>query len=146
MAGRRCGAAAAVLAAVGLTACGGGSVPPTGSTSPVALVGPTWRLVQMQGQPVIDGTSVSAEFTSEARVAGKAGCNQYSGSARTEEGGRLVVGPLASTMMACSPQAVMDQETRYLAALQAAGSFAIDGAELRLGPTAATTTLVYSSR
>jgi heat shock protein HslJ len=139
-------AATTVLAAVGLTACGGSSLSPTGSTSPLELVGPTWRLVRIQGQPVIDGTAVSAEFTSEARVAGKAGCNQYSGGARAEDGGRLVVGPLASTRMACSPQAVMDQETRYLTALQAAESFAIDGSQLRLGPTAGSTTLVFTSQ
>jgi hypothetical protein len=36
----------------------------------------------------------------------------------------------------------MDQETRYLAALQAATRFSVEGDELRLGP-GAVTTLVF---
>lgn len=134
-------------AGLGLVACGGGEITsPSASAASAALVGKTWRLSQLDGQPVIDGASVTAEFTDEARVAGKAGCNQYMGSARAEDGGKLTVGPLASTLMACSPQAVMDQETRYLAALQAATTFAVGGDELRLGPAGRAATLVYSAR
>lgn len=44
-------------------------------------------------------------------MAGTAGCNHYFGSARAEAG-RLWVGPLGSTLMACDPDAVMAQETR----------------------------------
>jgi heat shock protein HslJ len=79
-------------------------------------------------------------------VTGRAGCNLYFGGARAEAGGTLAVGPLATTMMACSPQTVMEQETAYLAALQAAARYSVTGDELRLGPTAAGTTLVLSSR
>jgi len=149
MAGWRSRAAWAVAFGLGLVGagCGGGeSLSPTQATTPSALVGPTWRLTQLDGQPVIDGTSVTAEFSDEARVAGKASCNQYFGSARAEADGRLSVGPLASTMMACAPQGVMDQETRYLAALQAATTFVVSGSELRLGPAGAAATLVYTSR
>jgi heat shock protein HslJ len=149
MAGWRGGAAWAVAFGLGLVGagCGGGeSLSPTQATAPASLIGPTWRLTKLGGQPVIDGTTVTAEFSDEARVAGKASCNQYFGSARAEEGGRLAVGPLASTMMACSPQGVMDQETRYLAALEAASTFVMSGEELRLGPAGAAATLVYTSR
>jgi heat shock protein HslJ len=145
----RGGAAWAVALGLGLVGagCGGGeSSSPTQATTPAALVGPTWRLTQLDGRPVIDGTTVTAEFSDEARVAGKASCNQYFGSARAEASGRLAVGSLASTMMACSPQGVMDQERRYLAALQAATTFFVSGGELRLGPEGADATLVYTSR
>ena len=141
---RWAGVAAAVL---GLAGCGGGDLAsPTGATSASALLGPTWRLTSINGQAVVAGTSVTAEFASEERVSGRAGCNLYFGSARAEDGGRLAVGPLASTMMACAPQSVMDQETQYLATLQAATSYSVSGGELRLGPSAAGTTLVFTSR
>jgi heat shock protein HslJ len=148
MAGWRQGAVVAA-AALGLAGCGGGELDsPTDATNvtPASIVGVTWRLTSLNGQPVLGGTTVTAEFSIEARVAGSAGCNRYMGTARAETGGRLAVGPLASTLMACSPQGVMDQETRYLATLQAATSFALNGDELRLGPMGGATTLVYSSR
>lgn len=132
---------------VAVVACGGGeSSRLTGETSPTALMGPTWRLTQINGQPPVDGASVTAEFSSDGRVAGRSGCNLYMGSARVEAEGRLAVGLLASTMMACAPQGVMEQEARFLSTLQAATRFVIAGGELRLGPAAAGTTLVFSSR
>lgn len=146
MAGWRQSAGVAAAGLV-LTACGGGQlVAPTEVTSPSALVGPTWRLTSLNGQSVLQGTTVTAEFSSEARVAGGASCNRYMGSARAEADGKLAVGPLASTLMACSPQGVMDQETRYLATLQAATRFTTSGDELRLGPSGGATTLVFTSR
>ncbi len=136
----------AVAAAALLAACGGDSASLTGAPSPAALVGPTWRLTLLNGQPVLDGTTVTAEFTAASRVGGKASCNQYTGYAQAETGGRLAVGQLASTLMACSPQGVLDQETRYLATLQAATRYDIRGEELRLGTSATDVTLVFTSR
>ncbi len=77
-------------------------------------------------------------------MSGTSGCNRYFGRA-TAESGRLSVGPLGSTMMAC-PQDAMDQEQAYLAALQAAASYTIEGSELRLSPAAGQPTLVFASR
>jgi heat shock protein HslJ len=119
----------AVLMAAGLllAGCGGGNV--AGPQGGSALVGPVWRASRVEGQPLLQATTISAEFTADGRVAGDAGCNRYTGSARAEASGSLSVGPLASTRMACA-QGVMDQEARYLAAL---GS-------------AAGTTLLFTSR
>jgi heat shock protein HslJ len=132
----------------GLAGCwSSGSSSPTTPTAPPAAsspVGPTWRLTSLDGQAVGAGTTITAEFTSEDRVAGSSGCNRYMGGARAEAG-RLAVTPLASTMMACEPD-VMAQETRYLATLQAATRYAVAGEELRLGTDANVATLVYTSR
>jgi heat shock protein HslJ len=135
--------AALLVTTVALVGCNAGN--PTGSTPATALVGPTWRLVTIAGQPVIGGTTVTAVFSSESRVNGSAGCNGYFGRAESEPG-TLSIGPLASTMMACSPEAVMTQEYGYLGKLQAATRFEVRGDELRLGPSATETTLVFSSR
>jgi heat shock protein HslJ len=49
-------------------------------------------------------------------------------------------------MMACGRDGVMEQEMAYLASLQAATSYTIQGGELRLGPSAGEVTLVFASR
>ena len=118
---------------------------PDDASKAEALVGPTWRLTTIEGQPVLAGSKVTAVFSAEARVSGNAGCNGYFGSAKLETG-TLSIGALASTLMACVPDGVMSQETRYLAALQSATRFSVSGDELRLGRSTSDVTLVYSSR
>jgi heat shock protein HslJ len=118
---------------------------PTESSGPESLVGPDFRLKSIGGKPVVEGTTLSAAFSSAGQVSGSAGCNRYFGSARVSPGS-LSVGPLASTMMACGRDGVMEQESLYLASLQAATSYTIQGGELRLGPTASQVTLVFASR
>jgi heat shock protein HslJ len=137
---RRAGVMVGVLCLVG---CSSGN--PTGPNADVSLVGPDWSLTTLGGQPVLEGTKLTAEFSTEDRVAGNAGCNHYFGRARAEAG-RLSVGTLGSTLMACLRDGVMEQEARYLASLEAATSYSIHGDELRLGPSAGEATLVFVSR
>ena len=137
---RRAGVMVGVLCLVG---CSSGN--PTGPNADVSLVGPDWSLVTLAGQPLLEGTKLTAEFSTEDRVAGNAGCNHYFGRARAEAG-RLSVGMLGSTLMACTREGVMEQESRYLASLQAATTYSIHGDELRLGPSASEVTLVFASR
>ena len=140
---RRTGVALAVL---GLAGCSSGDLTaPTATEPAVSLVGPTWSLTTIAGKSVLDGTKLTAAFSTEERVTGNAGCNAYFGRARVEAG-RLSVGPLGSTLMACMPEGVMEQETRYLALLQAATSYTVQGDELRLGPSAGEVSLVFASR
>ena len=148
-------AAVVVVSGASLAACTSGHMmepdnaskneSPAASTVAAALVGPTWRLTSIEGQPVLDGSTVDAVFTSDARIAGSAGCNRYFGSAKAEAG-RFSVGQLGATLMACAADGVMSQETRYLATLQAATSYSVSGDELRLGRSATDVTLVYTSR
>jgi len=134
------------VAVMGLAGCfSGNATSPTEATAAVSLAGPTWRVTSISGQPVLSGTTITAEFLAEERVAGTSGCNRYMGSAKAEAG-RISMGPFGATLMACSPDGVMTQEARYLAALAAAKSYTIRGDELRLGPTASDATLVFTSR
>jgi putative lipoprotein len=134
-----------VVAVMGLAGCfSGNATSPTEATA-LSLAGPTWRVTSIGGQPVLSGTTITAEFSTEDRVAGTSGCNRYFGSAKAEAG-RIAMGPFGATLMACSPDDVMAQESRYLAALEAAKSYRVSGDELRLGPTASETTLVFTSR
>ena len=139
---RRAGLAVTALGLLGCSS-GGPTTPPGPGVG--SLVGPAWSLTTLAGQPVLEGTKLTAEFSGEDRVAGNAGCNSFFGRARVEAG-RLTVGPLGSTLMACERPGVMEQEGRYLATLQAATSYTLSGDQLRLGPSAGEVTLVFSSR
>jgi heat shock protein HslJ len=135
-----------VVAVVGFVGCSSGNATsPTDATAVVSLVGPTWRATSIKGQPVVPGTTITAEFSSDERVAGTSGCNRYFGGAKAEAG-RITLGPFGATRMACSPDAVMTQEGDYFATLEAAKSYTVKGDELRLGPTASEVTLVFTSR
>jgi heat shock protein HslJ len=86
---------------------------------------------------VLDKTIPESEITAEfadGEVAGSAGCNTYTGTyASTRAAGKntIRIGPLASTMMACD-EPVMDQERLYLAALEAATEYTIEGFTLSI--------------
>ena len=63
---------------------------------------------------------------------GSGGCNSYHATYETTGGDGLTFGPIGSTMMACSPRAVADQEQAYFATLGKVGTFAIEGDQLSL--------------
>lgn len=89
---------------------------------PVPFEGTTWNYRFFQGempnwQPVIPGTAITAVFEGDT-ISGSAGCNQYNGT-MTRNGDEIAIGELATTRMMCE-QETMEQEERYLAALQSA--------------------------
>jgi heat shock protein HslJ len=81
---------------------------------------------------ILEGTTLSASFGTDGNLSGNSGCNQYNGAYKVD-GDQITIGPLASTMMMCSdPEGVMDQEAQFLAALQSAASYQIEGNVLEL--------------
>ena len=83
----------------------------------------TWVVEDIGGGGIIDDSRVTLDF-SEQRVAGKASCNSYQGAWSLEDG-KLSIGDVAVTMMAC-PEALMNQERRFLDALAAADGMRFD--------------------
>jgi heat shock protein HslJ len=69
----------------------------------------------------VPGSTLTMSFK-DGQVSGSSGCNTYSGS-YTVNGDQLTFGPMATTRKACADQAVSDQETAFLAALEATASF-----------------------
>jgi heat shock protein HslJ len=118
---------ALLLAAVILTlsACTGG----IGSQS-ADLNGTSWTLTRLNSQPVVEGTAPGLRFA-EGQVSGSGSCNGFGGE-YTQSGDKLTFGPLMSTLMACMPQEIMEQESAYFAALSATASFHVDGGILSL--------------
>jgi heat shock protein HslJ len=90
-------------------------------TVPLSLVGSEWLLEDLAGRGVIDNIQATLTFPEAGKVAGNASCNRFFGPAEVS-GNAIKLGPLASSRMAC-PEAVMNQETKYLEALQAADRF-----------------------
>jgi heat shock protein HslJ len=81
---------------------------------------------------VLEGTTLTASFGTDGNLSGNSGCNTFSGAYKVT-GDQITIGPLASTMMMCSePEGVMDQEGQYLAALQSAAKYQIEGNVLQL--------------
>ncbi len=98
-----------------------------------SIVG-TW---EVRGVRIGDGVVSSATdpdrtitFTADGGVSGSAGVNRFSGTARLD-GDRLTIGPLRTTRMAGSPEA-MDAETAFLHALDEVVAVRLDGDDLTL--------------
>lgn len=102
---------------------------------PLPLEGTAWRLDGIATgtdavSSTIAGTEVTATFAGDGTVSGSGGCNRYNGPF-TVDGDSIEIGPVASTKMACEAQ-VSDQEAAYLAALDEAATFEIQGSTLTL--------------
>ncbi|MGD9318236.1 MAG: Gmad2 immunoglobulin-like domain-containing protein, partial [Anaerolineae bacterium] len=107
------------------------------------LEGTTWLL-----DKTIPGSEITAVFAN-GEVTGTAGCNTYRGTYRsTRAAGRntIQIGPLATTRMMCD-EPLMDQEQIYLAALEAATEYTIEGFALSIEyPGAARTGTTRTAR
>jgi heat shock protein HslJ len=102
----------------------------TGGNEPTAadlarLQTHSWRLLELNGQPPVSGTSVTLNFDAEA-IGGNSGCNVYGGSFELVDG-RLVISDIFSTMMACMEEGVMEQEAAFHQALRDAVAFNVSG-------------------
>jgi heat shock protein HslJ len=103
---------------------------------PVPLSGPTWHLASYNNGKqavvgVVAGTDPTIIFGADGTTWGNATCNQFNGTYDANDPA-IKIGPLASTRMACPTTEQQDQETAYLAALEAATTYAISGGTLEL--------------
>lgn len=116
-----------------------------GSNSSISLPGTAWQLISIQGQDVLEDTTVTLEFDEE-RAAGSAGCNSFSGD-YSLDGANIQFGPLVSTMMFCgSPEGAMEQEGLYLETLSQTASFHVNEGQLELLNAAGETILVFNQQ
>ena len=124
-------------------ATGQSTAPTVASTG---LENTRWQLVALgltgAETPVITDSTITLAFNVGGEVGGSAGCNSYGGT-YTIEAGRLVFSEIVSTLMACTDQAVTEQEMAYLAALQTAGRFAITDGMLTLWYEDESSTLTF---
>lgn len=112
--------------ALGLAAC------ETGHSSTENLTGTKWVAETINGKPVIGSVTLTV---SGDRVTGRSGCNTYFGDAE-HKNGTLKIGTIGATKMACMKPGLMQQESEYLATLQASQTYAFqsDGSLVLNGP------------
>ena len=105
-----------------LSGCGGETM---------AVIEGGWRVLRLDADDLPDGAVVTVTFSDKGRVAGRSGCNRFTGAyALTGEG--LSFDKLAATRMAC-PEPLMETETRFFRALGAVTRLTPDDAgRLRL--------------
>jgi heat shock protein HslJ len=97
---------------------------------PVSLSGTEWRLTQMPGVVLVPNAPITMMFGFDRAVAGRTGCNSYSGTAITTDD-QIIFSAMAMTRMACAP-ALMRQEDAFVARLRGATRFEVDGDRLRI--------------
>ncbi len=102
----------------------------SGTVCHLDLAGSSWRLEDLAGAGVIDNARASLEFPEPGRVSGSGTCNRFTGTV-TLTGGAISFGPLATTRKAC-PEALMNQESKYLQALGTAERFEVKDSFLYL--------------
>lgn len=78
----------------------------------------------------VAGSTLTATFDG-GQISGDSGCNRYTGPYEVDDT-KIAIGPLASTLRACADPAVDEQEQQYLAALELARTFGLDGGNLTL--------------
>ncbi len=102
---------------------------------PTALVDTFWELESFEEQgevtPALEGAPVTLEFGEEGLAGGSAGCNSFGGQVAVGEG-TISFSEVVSTLMACTDEGVMEQETRFLQALEGAAEYELSGDNLQI--------------
>ena len=88
------------------------------SVDPNTLQGSEWVLEDLAGRAVEDRVQSTIVFKTKDQLIGWGGCNRYFTSIRSE-GRSIAIGPIGATRRIC-PAVVMDQERRFLKALEKA--------------------------
>jgi len=97
-----------------------------------SLGGSSWQVISYNNGKeavvsVIIGTEITANFGEDGTMTGNAGCNNYSTKYETE-GDKISIGTAEFTEMGClEPEGIMEQEQLYLAALETADTYKIEG-------------------
>lgn len=113
----------------------GGAVSGCGSTPEDRLIGATWMVERIAGEPSAGRRPVTIAFHADGRLGGQGPCNLFLGGWAMPEG-RLRIDRVASTMMVC-PEPRMAQERRLHGILQSVrdvrfgedGSLVIEGGD-----------------
>ncbi|MCH8498834.1 MAG: META domain-containing protein [Marinobacter sp.] len=120
-----------MMAVLLLILSGCAMVPVTEETTIATLTNTYWKLVTMQGEPVVvsdNQREAHLILTDDLRIHGFSGCNRFMGEYRLQ-GTQLEVQSLASTRMACVGDVT---EGPFLQVLANTAAYWLSGDELRL--------------
>jgi heat shock protein HslJ len=111
----------------------------TATTAPVTdpLPNTRWEVVNYNNgrgalvTPLLD-TRITIEFGSGNQINGNSGCNTYFTSYQLN-GSNITISPPGGSQRLCEePEGIMEQEAEFLAALQSAATFSINGRMLEM--------------
>lgn len=94
------------------------------STNPADLQG-KWQLSSMNGMEAQMGESYTVSFNTDGTVAGKAGCNYFTGEYNAMEEGNVSMNSVSKTKMNCGSNS---NSNSYLNSVSSAQSFQVRGA------------------
>ena len=102
-----------------------------------SLAGTSWSAIMFNdgGTAIVNvtGVQITATFGADGQVSGFGGCNNYAATYTTGADNAIQIGPIMATQKACSdPANVMEQESQYLAALQSAVVYQVQGQTLEM--------------
>jgi heat shock protein HslJ len=123
-----------------LTGFGGGAAQPGG------LAGSSWVLASYgppDAQTPAAGEPATLAFGTDGRVTGTTGCNNLTGP-YSAAGGKLTIGPLATTRRACLSDAANAQEQAIVATLNGAVGYERTSDRLRITSADGKTVLTYT--
>jgi len=95
------------------------------NSSPNKLAGTKWLLEDIGGTGVIDNLQSTLEFGENNQIGGNGGCNRYFSSYKLD-GTQFTVDVIGSTQKMCG-EAVMNQEQKFLRALEKAYNLRLEG-------------------
>lgn len=106
----------------------------TGGANLSSLTDKRWKLVELMGKPIADYGDLNAEpfiqfVSKDNRVTASGGCNNMSGAFELASAGRIRIGPMMSTKMACPNMSV---ETEMGRLLETVDNYAIADGKLSL--------------
>ncbi len=90
----------------------------------VSLYSQPWLVEDIDGHGVVDTAQTTIKFAEDGSVSGDTSVNRYQGRANIE-GDAISFGPLATTRRA-GPPALMNQEAKFLKAVETVKSFRIE--------------------
>jgi len=134
---------AVILLTMALVSCKPATGGPT-PTSTFSLDGTEWQLLTLNGQALLEDTTITAAF-SKGEISGSSGCNSYFGS-YTANGSSIQFGDIGATEMFClEPEGIMEQEQSFLQAFQRVAGYRSDAGQLELLDAAGRPVLVFSA-
>jgi heat shock protein HslJ len=115
---------------------GDGVLLATFAPQPQSLAGSSWRATGINNGKggvvsVLADTNVTMSFARDGKVAGSAGCNNYTTTFQ-EGGGALTFMAAAATRRMCATPGVMEQEQSFLKALESVATMRMEGDDLEL--------------
>ena len=123
-----------------LRSAGGGAILTYRAQSP-QLAGTSWTVLAYNNGKqavvsVLATPTLTAVFGRDGNLTGFAGCNNYNASYKATAP-TISIGPVAATRKECGePTGVMNQEALYLAALQTAATYRVEGTRMEMRTSA----------